>query len=297
MWTDDYQLADPPRAVSPLLQLQVLFRSGAQGFGWPWVFGWGFVLWLFVALGGMDLATELRFLATPVERTQGKITGCADTNTEVNERTVVAFEFSYLDAAGAQHTATSYAQESHRSAGTPVAVEYLTGAPNKARIEGMRLSSLPFFVVAIIGVFPGIGVLLIALGFRKGLKARKLLRSGRMALASVMHQEATGTRINEKPVMKITYSFTDEQGQAHRFTHKTHEIEAITDDTGGERILYDPQNPSQAFFLDELPGSGLVTPAGTFEPSGSALEGLKMPLLTFLVHGGVLVAWILQGLA
>jgi len=297
MWIDDYQLADPPREVSALLQLQVMLRSGAQGFAWPWVFFWGFILWLLVGLGGMDLSTELRFLATPIERTQGKITGCADTNTEVNERTVVAFEFSYTDAQGAVHTATSYSQQSHSAVGTPVSVEYLASAPEKARIEGMRLGSLPFFVLMILGVFPGIGVLLIVLGVRKGAKARKLLKTGRLSLASILQQEATGTRINEKPVMKITYTFTDQDGQAHRFTHKTHEIEAITDDVGGERVLYDPRNPSDAFLLDELPGSGHVTPDGAFEPVGSPLDGLKMPALTLLVHGGIFAAWIALGLA
>jgi uncharacterized protein DUF3592 len=296
MWTDDYQLADPPREVSGLLQLQVLFRSGAQGFAWPWIFFWGFVLWLFVGLGGMDFATEVRFLATSVERTKGKITGCEGTNTEINERTVNAFEFVFTDAQGGQHTATSYSQQSYMAVGAPVSVEYLSAAPGKARIVGMRLSSLPLLVVGIMGVFPGVGVLLILFGLRKGLKARRLLARGRMALASVLRQEATGTRINEKPVMKITYSFTDDEGQTHRFMHKTHEIEAITDDSGGERILYDPQDPSSAFLLDELPGSGYVSPNGAFQPSGSAVEGLKMPALTLLVHGGIFVAWILQGL-
>ncbi len=292
MWTDDYQLADPPREISPLLQLQLLLRSGGQSFAWPWIFFWGFVLWLFVALGGMDFATEARFLVTPLERTQGKITGCADTSTEINDRTVVAFEFSYTDTQGTPHTATSYAQESHSATGTPVSVEYLASAPEKARIVGMRLGSLPFFVVLIMSAFPGVGVLLIALGFRKGLKARALLKGGRMALASVLHQESTSTRINDKPVMKITYSFTDHQGQAQRFLRKTHEIEAITDDAGGERLLYDPQNPSDAFLLDELPGSGHVTPEGTFEAVGNPLDGLKMPALTLLVHGGILTALV-----
>lgn len=275
----------------------MLFRSGGQSFAWPWVFGWGFVMWLFVGLGGMDLATEARFLMTPVERTTGKIVACADTNTEVNERTVVAFEFSYADAQGGEHRATSYAQENYKTAGTPVQIEYLASAPDKARIEGMRLSSLPFFVILIMGIFPGIGVLLIVFGLRKGLKARKLLRDGRLALASIFSRESTGTRINEKPVMKITYTFTDQDGLPHRFVHKTHEIEAITDDAGGERILYDPKRPEEACFIDELPGSGVVTPEGNFQLTGGATAELKVPALTLLVHGGILVAWLALGLS
>ncbi|MBL4849318.1 MAG: DUF3592 domain-containing protein [Planctomycetes bacterium] len=289
MWLDDYELADPPRGVSPALQLQILFRSGNQAFAWAWVFGWLFVIWLLALLGGLNFADELRFATSKPEEVSGRIKASAGTSVEVNERPVVAFEFTFTDGSGVKREATSYSQQSEMPAGRTVSVEYLASDPDTARIVGMRLATFPVWIVLLMGAFPCVGVLLIMRGLRRGLENRRLLRSGRLALGKLLSREATNVSINEQPVMELTFAFVDHEGRSQRLRHKTHLIDALVDDDE-ERLLYDPQDPTRAVLLDDLPGDGSVNPAGEFVCLGGPLVGLKMPILTLVVHGAIFLA-------
>ncbi|TPW19896.1 MAG: hypothetical protein FD126_2226 [Elusimicrobia bacterium] len=133
-------------------------------------------------------------------------------------------------------------------------------------------------------VFPAIGLTMMSVGVRKGLRALRLLTHGIPAQGRFVCQEATNVRINDTPVMAMTFEFKTVDGRTARCMAKTHETRELQDDAE-EPLVYDPEDPSRAVLLDELPGRPRITEDSVVRSrEGIVWHLLLVPVGTALMH-------------
>ena len=137
-------------------------------------------------------------------------------------------------------------------------------------------------------VFPFVGAVLASFGLLRGLKARRLMMTGEVTRGVLKATEATSTRINNQPVLKLTFEFDVPEGGTFQALAKTHQPSRLQDDAR-ELIVYDPRSPGSAALLDELPCQPRVTEGGEFEASRPGL-----PTALYLLLPGVSVLTLLR---
>jgi hypothetical protein len=122
-----------------------------------------------------------------------------------------------------------------------------------------------------------------------------LLEHGKIGFGKLTSSEATGTRINNQPVIKLIFSFTAIDGDEYEAIAKTHEPTDLRDEAV-EPLLYDEDDPYYAVLLDDLPGSTEFDPSGKLIPV-SALDLVKVlfsPILTVVGHGTYLLLQVFR---
>ncbi len=282
--------APAPRAVPLSLRLRVLFGGFNNQFGWTFI-GFGMIfVWVFALKADI---TSLALFLMPSREARGQVQSVQYTGASENDAPVYEVHYVYVDNLGRQRSGVSYTTGSAQP-GSQVTVEYLSSAPEIARIKGMRRRPFSFWAVFPI-IFPLVGLAFVNSGIRYGLKANRLLARGRIAYGRLVSSVPTGARVNDRPVMKLTYAFETAEGEEWEATAETHEVEDLTDEAK-EPLLYDPEDPSTAVLLDDLPGSTRFDSAGRLQPA-SALEVVRVifiPALTVVGHGWYVLAVLLR---
>jgi flagellar basal body rod protein FlgC len=107
-------------------------------------------------------------------------------------------------------------------------------------------------------------------------------------------KEPTSTRVNNRPVYKLTFEFRADDGGIYEVVSKTH-LPHLLEDEAEEQLVYDPRHPAHAVMMDNLPGSPDIDEMGYIHSAGfrSGVLPLILPGLTMFVHGTVflLVIW------
>jgi len=268
-------LAPPPRPVPLSLMLVNLFNLIAQ-IGW-FVFGFGMIFaWAFA--GNADFSS-LTFRGEHARAT-GHVTSVENTGASENNSPVVAHHYEF-SVDGTRFNGTSYTTGGSTSEGEEVTVEYDEGNPERSRIEGMRRAQFGPMVTLVL-IFPLIGVLLVAFATRSGFRRNHLLRHGLLSSGKLLGRERTNMTVNNRPVWKLTFEFTDRNGQRHEATANTTDTDRLEDEAQ-EPLLYDPNNPAKAFVLDEVPSRP------QFEPNGE-LRGRPLAGLLSVIIPGIVIA-------
>ncbi len=254
------ELPPVPRDVSTTAKLVLLFGSSATStFGWIWLcFSMIFVV---VFLGSTRTGTALLDRGATWEPFSiATLVSCDDGNVEINGRSAYRWKFAGQAPDGSYFEGVSHSF-AYREPGQLVAVEKKAGTTDVLRAEGT--SSAPFgdslgsllFVAAFLSVFLLVGVCLALIGpIRRGLRTLPLLRSGVPAQAVPVDVSPTGTRVNGRAVMEVTYRFQAINGAEFETSARGLKIDRLTDDPT-EVLLYDPENPKKSLLLDELPRS------------------------------------------
>ncbi len=274
-------LAPEPRNIPISVWAGLLFSGTIPFIGW-FFFGLG----MFFALGFRlpQTVASWYWFQSPPQVTRGVVTSNRRTAYSENRSRVFETAFSYTAEDGAVRQGRSFATGTSRRRGEVVAIEYPAGHPEHARIQGMR--EAPFSpVVAVILIFPVVGLALIAGAFFAGLKGARLLANGKLAFGVLKSKHSTGSRVNGRMVYKLTFEFTSEDGQLCQVVSRTHRPE-ILEDEAKEPLLYDPLRPTYAAMLDTLPGSPQFDVTGEILPVGDLLFFARL-LLPALVVGGL----------
>lgn len=134
-----------------------------------------------------------------------------------------------------------------------------------------------------------------AAGISYGLKANRLLEHGKIAFGKLASSEATSTRINNQPVIKLIFSFTANDGDEYEAVAKTHQPGDLEDEAE-EPLLYDEADPYYALMLDDLPGSTEFDPSGKLVPASAweVAKALFIPMLTVIGHGTYLLLQVFR---
>lgn len=282
-------LARPPRRLPLSLRLRLLFGGLSNQIGWV-VFGVGWIFtWIFA--GNADLS-GLHYLGE-VEQARGTIVAREKTSaTEGGSDTsdgdpIYRHDFEFVGPGGQERSGSSYSIQA-RDVGSEVTIEFPADAPEVSRIQGMRSALFPPWVLLVL-LFPGVGLLLIGNGLRRGWRASRLLARGRPARGRLVNKRATNTKINQRIVYALTFEFSDD-GTTHRMVAKTHLTERVEDDEE-EELLFDPWKPANAVLLDILPARPEVDERGCFRPAPDVGRVLLLPVLTAVG----LVAWLVVG--
>jgi len=283
----------PPRHVPALVRVSNLFGGFLNQFGWAWAGITGLILWFF--LPNADVTGLYYFRGNPATA-PGRVTASEETNFSEDETDVYAHTYRFTGPDGVEREGVSYDTGRRLDAGADVTVEYVPEAPAVSRIRGMRRK--PFGIegwggmvaLGVMGVFSLLGLVFLVSGVWKGIKANRLLASGRLALGRLTKRESTNTRINEQTVWKFTFAFEGGDGRTHETTAKTHQADRLSDPRG-EFLLYDPAAPERAVLFDNIPGAVRISERGTLEtdPSRKVLGSLVVPAIVLSVHA--VIAW------
>lgn len=276
------QFTPPPRRVPLSLVLTNLFGPFAQ-VGWL-VFGFGMVfVWAFVANADYSFVT----FRGDVMRAVGRVTRTRETDSSENRQRIVANYYQY-SVAGRTFEGISYSKGQSVSTGEQVNVEYKPDAPERSRIQGMRVA--PFSaVVTLVLLFPLIGLAFIIGSTKGGLKRNRLLRDGVLTTGVLKGTEPTNVTVNNRRVYAMTFEFTTLDGRVAQTVANTSFTERLEDEAR-EPLLYDRDDPSRAYLLDEAPSRPQLD--GTGELRGrpiAALLAVILPLLVIAGHGLVLL--------
>ncbi|MHC4284259.1 MAG: DUF3592 domain-containing protein, partial [Planctomycetota bacterium] len=226
-------LAGPPRNVPLSVRLRILLGGFLNQFGWIF-FGFGLVfVWAFTL--NADLTSWYRFRA-PLDTTQGEAIDCKKTlfseggSKHRKGTPVYAIHYAFTTADGTEYKGLSYITGKQFEQGQKVTVEYPQGKPQTSRIKGMRQKPVGFFGIFPV-VFPMIGLLFIIRGIKKGIKANRLLALGEQTTGRLKSKERTKTKVDKKPVYKLTFEFNTPEGMAYEVVAKTHETGKLEDQT------------------------------------------------------------------
>lgn len=280
------RLANPPRPVPLLVRLRVLLGGTASQIGWV-LFGFGMIFfWAFVWRA--DLTSWYRFRGV-VPVTEGRVTRSSDTRASEggskgrrgtpiykNEFTFAVDDKEYRNA--------SYAVGIRLPVGRMVSVQYLASDPSVARIRGMRANVFGPAVLFVM-LFPLAGFGLVVFSVSRGLRACRLLSHGVPTTGRLVSREATAVKENGRIVYKLTFEFDTGEGPSCTATARTNAPEKFKEQE--EPLVYDPENPSRAVMLDNLPGAPHIGEDGhvSCQQPARALLSLVTPLATILGHG------------
>lgn len=274
----------PPRHVPLSLRVSNLFNGIAQ-IGWA-VFGFGMIFfWAFTANGDYSF---LNF-REPFEHATGKVVKVEGTGASENKRPVTAYHYEF-SVAGGSFGGTSYATGSSRSEGEKVSIEYQPGRPERSRIAGMRRAMFGPFVLFVL-IFPVAGLVVVVIATRIGWKRNHVLREGVFTTGTLKDIRPTNMSVNRQTVMAVTFEFTARDGRVHEVEARTVDTSRLEDEPR-EPLLYDPNDPSKAWVLDEAPARPRIEMNG--ELSGSGARALLSAVLPALVIAGNVIAAVFK---
>ncbi|MCA9539009.1 MAG: hypothetical protein KC620_08970 [Myxococcales bacterium] len=275
-------LRPAPRSVPLTLALRLRFGDATGIIGWSFMAMGSLFTVVFLVLAN---PTEAIRLAGETARTEGRMLGWEETSASVNEAAVVANHFVYT-VDGIEREGVSYGVGVGYATDEVVPVEYAVEHPESARIPGMQTGLMPLWPVALVGLFPLIGLMFATHRFFSGGSTIALLRAGRPARGKVVGTATTGVRINNRPQYAVTFTFTDHLDAEHEVKVRTLDLQALLDEPE-EALLYDPNRPTRAVALDQLPGIIAVDRMGGWRPAplGSVIGTMVPVTLTLLIAG------------
>lgn len=282
----------PQRSIPLPVLVRVLFGGMVSQMGWLFL-GFGLIfVWVFAV--HVDFSGLLRSITRQVE-TRGQVIAVEDTNLseggddDTPGTPIVRVAYAFAGPGGRRLEGASYSAGTDLRPGDLVRVAYAAANPENSHILGMRQAPLPpagLFVV----VFPLIGLVMVVYSLMEGIKGIRLLGGGVLPQATLISAEPTSMSVNNRPVFRLTFDFTDADGGLHEVTSRTTQPELLQDQKT-EPVLYDPLHPDDAVMLDALPGAPSLTPEGSLgiEAPQSAYLLAIVPAATVLGHGAYLL--------
>lgn len=285
---------DPPRAVPLPVQLRVLLGGMVSQMGWIFL-GFGLVfVWVFAV--NVDFSGPLRLITRQVE-TRGQVTAVEDTgfseggDDNTPGTPIYRIVYRFAGPGGRTLEGASFSVGTGVQPGDLVRVEYAASNPETSRILGLRQAPIPLAGLFVL-IFPLIGLVMVVFSLMEGIKAIQLLHGGVLAQATLLSAEPTSMSVNHRPVVRLTFDFTDADGGLHEIASRTTYPELLQDQQT-ETVLYDPRRPDYAVMLDSLPGAPRLTSDGSLEIDApqSAYALIIVPALTVIGHGAY---WLLR---
>jgi len=185
-----------------------------------------------------------------IHKTEGIVLSVNKTSIHVNNDLTYAYKFSYT-IAEKNYEAVSYSSAKPLAGGAKVNVEYSSGNPLVARIEGMTLKPVgvwaPIFLI-----IPSIGICLLIYSFRKNYPIAQALKNGIMTKAVFFRKEETNIKVKNRPVYNFYYKFTDFYGNERTASGSSHKVENF-DNILETEVVYNPVSSHPGFVVIYMP--------------------------------------------
>lgn len=239
--------------------------------------------------GIKDVFREWTALSNPL-RTQGEVKYLDESGWEIGGRTEYLITFTY-EVGGTTFEAASYSTTQWPEPGTFVEIEYAPSDPLVSRVVGtqyahVKFLPLTFLALAVVAALIGV------LRWRTSSRWGKLLVKGQVTEAKLAQKKATNVSVNNQTVYALTFAFSDESGQSHEVTVKTHKTGKFLDEKV-ELALYDPDHPEVCYLIDQLPFGMVLSAPGVWKEPDSG-QMLVLVLRTAVLVG--LILWTLNTL-
>lgn len=254
-----------------------------------------FIGWIFLTIGilfssiflSMSDFSDWRFKkGSP--KTQATITAIEYSNANENKQPILEYHYEFTDLQGVKQQGVSYGFGGKYKVDDEAIVIFLEKKPNYSRIENLRKEPFGQFTLFVL-IFPLIGALFLFFSIPKALKKIRVLREGVLGEGNYLRMEPTNTTINGRTLMRLFFELQvgNKTYETYTQAHLDHQIRQLTDGTP-KKLLYLPQNPQQAVFLDNVAGNP------TFRADGSIAEYPLFPAVLYLLFPAVclLILWI-----
>lgn len=274
----DRFLASTTRRVGVVLALRVVLGGILGPVGWGVAaFGSVFV-WIF---GVPDIVVDLVDRPTDLVPVQAVVERAEPTNLQVNEETVYAFHLRAV-VDGVERRGVVYRTgSSHRLSPDASVAAQASRTRDFILTDGTRPTQMPWGGV-FLGALPLVGLVMVAFAWARHLRGVALLRSGAPAQGKLVRTEPTGATVNDRPVLRYVFTFTDAAGRAHEVSANSHVSDFLVDQAR-EPVLYDRADPSRAVLLGGLPGDPRVADDGSVTCGDAArVVLLLLPPLAFV---------------
>ncbi len=270
-------LSDPPRQLSVLFSLRIVFGSVLAQVGWG-VLGFGSIfLWTFVAQADWAFIT----MRGPLATSSGQVTAVANTHASENDQEIYRIDYTFTASGGRTLPGHSYSRGSHLKPDAAVTIEYLRENPARSRIQGLRTGMFGPLVL-LVGIVPLGGAIVAIISLRSGLRGRRLLCDGLLTTGKLVSRDATNTQVNDQVVYKHTFDFVANDGRTYQVVGWT--STTLLTDEAEEVLVYGSADPARAVLLSRLPGDPHIDPTGQFvvRSPASALLILILPALAIV---------------
>ncbi|HEX6178719.1 MAG TPA: DUF3592 domain-containing protein [Thermoanaerobaculia bacterium] len=273
--------APAPRRVPLSIRVANTFNMFSQ-IGWFLLAFSSIFVWVFVGNADLSFVTFRGEVAKAV----AQVTKVEETNASEDDTKVMATHYQY-SVAGQPFSGVAYSTGSSKSVGERVEIEYKPATPAQSRIPGMRRAMFSPFVLFVL-IFPAVGAAFVYAAFRVGRRRNHALEHGLLAAGRLVEKNPTNMTVNDRPVWEMVFEFTARDGQKHRATANTTDAERLEDEHT-EPLLYDPEDPSRAYVLDEAPARPEVNDVGELLGRPAAYARLVLPAIVILGNAAAYV--------
>ncbi len=214
---------------------------------------------LFVAIGGFAtyMMSDDLFSTKNIENTdpitQGIVTRViANEYTTDDDETIITYKcyYEFKTDWGEKIKGSSEHNEKIAESGDTFSVQYNPDNPKESRLTDFKETDSSYLYMILI--FPLIGIITIIFPLIDVIKKLRIMRIGQSAYGTYEGKRDTGSRINGRKVYEMFFKFTCTNGKEYEIKTKTHRKKRLQDEEK-ELIIFDPQNPENAFPVDVLP--------------------------------------------
>jgi hypothetical protein len=184
--------------------------------------------------------------------TVAMITESIPTNSYINDVQVFEYKYEYKTSDGKTFSGTGYTTGNMFEIGNEIKVQYQQDNYAVSKTNDLRSSEFGGGFTLIVLIFPLTGMIMLFFSTRKAIKEVYILKIGELAEGRLLSKIPTNTKINNQTVFELQFEFKASDGQIYQAKCRTHQYYRLEDEQL-EKLVYDPDMPSNAVMLDALP--------------------------------------------
>ena len=180
------------------------------------------------------------------------ITEVISTNSSINKTRVYEYKYEYQADGGRNYSGFGFSTGRSFDKGNEITVHYKADKPELSEANDLRTSEFGGGPTLFVLIFPLVGLIMLVFSTTKAIKQINILKIGELTDGKFLFKHPTNTKINNQTVYELTFEFTASDGQVYKAVARTYQVYRLEDEKL-EKLVYDPDMPTNAVLLDALP--------------------------------------------
>jgi hypothetical protein len=185
-------------------------------------------------------------------KTIATIVSSTPTSSYINDIKVFEINYEYKTSDGNTFNGSGYTTGNIFRIGSEIKVQYQQDNFAVSKSNDLRSSEFGGGFTLFVLIFPVIGLIMLFFSTKKAIKEVYILKIGELAEGRLLSKIPTNTKINNQTVYELQFQFEATNGQMYQAKCRTHQYYRLEDEQL-EKLVYDPDMPSNAVMLDALP--------------------------------------------